>query len=171
MRILRNISFCSVYRSAKRKNNSQKNITLNVHFFRLLESRLDALLLRSNIFSMPSIRQLIRHGYVMVNKKICYNLGKRVYPGDIITLVKHPLLRKLKSRLRRARIKGKRRRILKVARRFSPAFGSYIACPYLLMDLKSMRIFVIDWPVNKYEVYFPFDLNISRALVMYQAVK
>lgn len=58
-------------------------------FVSFLERRLDTILFRSLfVFSFFSARQIINHGLVYLNKKVCLFPKKHVYKGDLIYVTK-----------------------------------------------------------------------------------
>lgn len=154
-----------------RKQKKSGGLPLACYFLRLLESRLDATIQRSNFFGMGSIRQLIRHKYVKVNDAVVNQLSKRIHPGDVITFKSHPLLVNIPQRVRNA-YRKKTRMWSAIRNRFSLSFASYIAVPHLLFDLKRLRIFVVDSVQSEEYVFFPFEVDVSRFLcTIYAAVK
>lgn len=65
----------------------KKNKNFNSSFIELLESRLDSVLFRSYFSSsIKNSKQIISHGYVMVNNKIITDRSYLLKPGDLISI-------------------------------------------------------------------------------------
>jgi len=121
-------------------------IPLNVvsrSFAYFLESRLDVLLYRSNLFkSIFAARQYINHKKVYVNGKINSNPGYRVKVEDLIVVSNSVLLYKdLKQRLMENKV-----------------LNNYPS--YLEVNYKLGMVMLIRLPENK-EVPYPFFMDIE----------
>lgn len=65
----------------KYMENSQKR-----NFSFLIESRIDAILLRTNLFtSIRTIKQWIMHGFIFINLKTIWSANQHVHIGDIVS--------------------------------------------------------------------------------------
>lgn len=128
-------------RSFKSLSLSTNEVTQSFAYF--LESRLDVVLYRSNLFpSIYAARQYITHKKVYVNGKLVTKPGFRLKVDDIVVCSNAKLLyRKLKARL------------LKDA-----VLGNYPA--YLEVNYKLAAVVLCKLPSND-EVPFPFFMDID----------
>jgi hypothetical protein len=141
------------------------------HFFKLLERRLDAFLVRLGFFSMKTVRQLILHGFVLVNGVVVNFLGKMINSVGILLLLGDMLFfeRIILRKLRRARVISKI--FKKLPLRFSIPFASFYMVPHFQFDVRTFRILVGDFPVVADELYYPFVFQMHKFLALYQPIK
>lgn len=128
-------------RSFKSMSISTNEVTHSFAYF--LESRLDVVLYRSNLFStIYAARQYITHKKVYVNGKIVTKPGYRLRVDDVVTVSNPKLLYlKLKNRLRKDLV-----------------LGNYPA--YLEVNYKLGAVILCKMPQNN-EVPFPFFMDID----------
>lgn len=120
----------------------------------LLETRLDSVLFRSNLFySVYEIRQYINHNKILINGKISQKQGISLNVGDIVS-IQPELYVKLYNRFV-TRLKN------------DTVLTNYPH--YLEISYKAGCIFVVRHP-RPIEVHYPFKKNIFANLHMYSGV-
>ena len=128
-------------RSFQSMSISTNEVTHSFAYF--LESRLDVVLYRSNLFpTIYAARQYITHKRVYVNGKIVTKPGYRLRVDDLVVVSNPKLLyRKLKDRLRKDLV-----------------LGNYPS--YLEVNYKLGAVILCKMPTND-EVPFPFFMDID----------
>jgi len=97
-------------------------------------------------------------------------LGWVLVPGDVVTLQKHAFFDSMiLVKLRKARVIGRIFRNLPI--RFSLPFASAYMVPQIRVDLKSFRILIGNFPVQRDDVYYPFVFQMHKFLALYQPIK
>ncbi len=139
--------FYGIGRKKFLRNFKNLNITPNITgltFAYFLESRLDVILFRSNLFtSIFSARQYITHKNVYVNGLLVNKPGFRIKVDDLVSISHSSIFyEKLKKRL--------------YAKAILVNFPSYLDVNYKLGIIKLIRM-----PVNT-DVPFPFFMNIKN---------
>ncbi len=146
--------YCNVKEKIFKKHlvNSIKSPLKTIDkFLSKLEKRLDVLLFRSSfVFSLYQAKQLISHGHVLINKKIVYNLNKKVHQFDLINL------------------KLNKNKILKdIFFQFKDKLLEKTLPIHIEVSFKNFIICFL-WEPSSFELYFPLKTHFSMVTRFYR---
>lgn len=145
---------------AKKKTN---NLSLN--FIKLLESKLDVVLYRSNVIHNIFVcKYLIKNGYIVINNKTIKNNNYFLKSGDIIKfnltkIKKQRLFNEFKRTVKKPLIGGKRGPLLKKDQMVRKLFPKNLEINYSTLSIK-----YLDNISNIEDLYYPFNLDIKASL-------
>lgn len=137
---------------ALEKNKKQNNI--NKEFLKLHEKRLDTILVRSKFSkSFRDSRQLISHGKILVNNYVIKSPSYALKPGDLIS-INHKFIKLFENNLRYC-----------IKTRIKHYTGLWPLPPkHLIINYRTMEIFICKMEVTNFETEFTFNLNLEKIL-------